>query len=173
MKHFSFSLFLLGSVLATDPTVYLIRHGEKPTDGGAGLSPEGEQRALCLTSVFGPDSDYDIGYIIAEEYEAGTSDFSLSFFFFLPHRSPFLIHWLYSKTDGSRDRPYLTVLPLADELNLTINDSCSKKDATCVADLVTNYTGSGNVLICWEHKQPNNIAEALGASSVSNYPSDE
>ena len=32
-------------------TVYLIRHGEKPADGGQGLSPQGEERAQCLTSV--------------------------------------------------------------------------------------------------------------------------
>jgi hypothetical protein len=73
MKLLAASLVLLGAVLAADPTVYLIRHGEKPTDGGDGLSPEGEQRALCLTTVFGPDSGYDIGYIIAEEYKAGRS----------------------------------------------------------------------------------------------------
>jgi hypothetical protein len=67
----------------------------------------------------------------------------------------------------------LTVLPLADELGLTIDDSCSKKDQDCVADLVENYTGSGNILICWEHKQLNNIVEALGVDDMDNYPDDE
>ena len=32
-------------------TVYLIRHGEKPSDGGQGLSAQGEERAECLTNV--------------------------------------------------------------------------------------------------------------------------
>lgn len=78
-----------------------------------------------------------------------------------------------SVQDGSHDRPYLTVLPLADELGLTIDDGCSKKDEDCVADLVENYTRSGNILICWEHKQLNNIVEALGVDDMDNYPDDE
>jgi hypothetical protein len=72
MKLLTLSLVLLGSAIA-EPTVYLIRHGEKPTDDGAGLSPTGEQRALCLTSVFGPDSSYNIDYILAESYDSGNS----------------------------------------------------------------------------------------------------
>lgn len=32
-------------------TVYLIRHGEKPADGGQGLTAQGEERAQCLTNV--------------------------------------------------------------------------------------------------------------------------
>jgi broad specificity phosphatase PhoE len=48
-----------------DPTVYLIRHGEKP-DEGNGLSEKGEQRAQCLRSIFGSASPYDIDYIIAQ-----------------------------------------------------------------------------------------------------------
>jgi hypothetical protein len=48
-------LSLLGAVglalAAFDNTVYLIRHGEKPADGGQGLAPAGEERAQCLTTV--------------------------------------------------------------------------------------------------------------------------
>ena len=50
-------------------TVYLIRHGEKPANGGQGLSPAGKQRAQCLRNVFGASSSYNIGYIIAEQPE--------------------------------------------------------------------------------------------------------
>lgn len=32
-------------------TIYMIRHGEKPSDGGQGLSAQGEERAECLTNV--------------------------------------------------------------------------------------------------------------------------
>jgi hypothetical protein len=51
---------------AASPIVYLIRHGEKPSDGGNGLSAQGIQRAQCLRSVFSSSSDYDITYIMAQ-----------------------------------------------------------------------------------------------------------
>ncbi len=53
-------------VMAAEPTVYLIRHGEKPDDDGIGLSARGEQRAQCLRTVFGAASQYNIGYILAQ-----------------------------------------------------------------------------------------------------------
>ena len=59
--------------VALGQTVYLIRHGEKPSDGGNGLSQQGEERAQCLTNVFGPNSGYDIGYIMAQAYKSGRS----------------------------------------------------------------------------------------------------
>ena len=58
-------------LISAEPIVYLIRHGEKPSSGN-GLSAEGEQRAQCLTNVFGPYSKYDIGHIMAETPESGT-----------------------------------------------------------------------------------------------------
>lgn len=66
---------LLLTLLATIPitssqTVYLIRHGEKPADGGDGLNAQGMQRAQCLRNVFGNSSQYDIGKIIAEQPKA-------------------------------------------------------------------------------------------------------
>lgn len=57
---------LAAAACSSAQTVYLIRHGEKPSDGSNGLSAEGEQRAQCLRSVFGTASQYDIGYILAE-----------------------------------------------------------------------------------------------------------
>lgn len=54
------------SAATAQSTVYLIRHGEKPSDGSNGLSAQGEQRAQCLRNVFGASSGYDIGYIMAE-----------------------------------------------------------------------------------------------------------
>ncbi|KAI1815678.1 hypothetical protein GGS20DRAFT_584247 [Poronia punctata] len=129
---------------ANKPTVYLIRHGEKPPNDGIGLSPEGEQRAECLRTVFGAASEYNIGYILAQT----------------------------PKENGKRARPYLTVKPLADDLGLTVDTSCDRDDEQCVQDAVEGYDGDGNILICWEHKQLNNLAEELGASDVDNYPDD-
>lgn len=55
---------------ATKPTVYLIRHGEKPEDDDErGLSVAGIQRAQCLRQVFGASSPYNIGHIMAQEYK--------------------------------------------------------------------------------------------------------
>ena len=61
-----FTLLALCSFAFAKPTVYMIRHGEKP-DKGNGLSQEGEQRAECLRTVFGPGSGYDIGHIMAQK----------------------------------------------------------------------------------------------------------
>lgn len=59
-------LLAAAATVMASPTVYLIRHGEKPDDGGNGLSAQGVQRAQCLRSVFGKDSKYNIGYIMAQ-----------------------------------------------------------------------------------------------------------
>jgi hypothetical protein len=66
MQLSSLLISALASVSAAQ-TVYLIRHGEKPSNGDDGLSAQGEERAQCLPSVFGAGSQYNIGYIIAEQ----------------------------------------------------------------------------------------------------------
>lgn len=124
------------STAAAQATVYLIRHGEKP-DSGNGLSSQGEQRAQCLRSVFGADSDYDIWYIMAEQ----------------------------PQSDGSQQRPYDTVEPLSEDLGITIDTSCQRDDQDCVANVVNNYDGPGNILICWEHDQLNNIVKAINSDN--------
>lgn len=52
----------------------------------------------CLRNVFGANSGYNIGKIITQDY----------------------------KSDGSRDRPYETVLPLSQDLGLTIDHVCGE-----------------------------------------------
>jgi hypothetical protein len=61
-------------------TVYLIRHGEKPADGGDGLTIAGQQRAQCLRTVFGNASQYNIGKILAQTPKASMSTPSYSLF---------------------------------------------------------------------------------------------
>ncbi len=63
-------LLLLAAAAGAKPTVYWIRHGEKP-DSGNGLSAQGLQRAQCLRSVFGASSGYYIGHIMAQAYKSG------------------------------------------------------------------------------------------------------
>jgi hypothetical protein len=57
------------------PTVYLIRHGEKPADkNDHRLNLDGEMRAQCLRHVFGQGSEYDIEYIMAPHMRKGESE---------------------------------------------------------------------------------------------------
>lgn len=133
------------------PTVYLIRHGEKPTNGTNGLSTLGLQRSQCVKNTFSTSSPYNIGYILAET----------------------------PKSDGKRARPYLTVAPLAQSLGIKVDTSCDRDDAECLRDAVQKYrTGGGkkNVLICWEHGQLSDIVKALGGTNegtnVPEYPGD-
>lgn len=128
-----------------DNTIYLIRHGEKPSDGGQGLSAAGEERAQCLTTVFGPSSGFNIGYILAET----------------------------PQSNGDRTRPVDTVTPLAAELGLTVDTSCDRDDSKCVADAVNKFAkkNSANILICWEHAALTDIEDSLGVSKTVDYPS--
>nr|POE63714.1 hypothetical protein CFP56_04617 [Quercus suber] len=138
----AFSVDGLGRSGSCLPTVYLIRHGEKPSDGSNGLSAQGMQRAQCLRNVFGASSQYDIGYIMAET----------------------------PKSSGARARPYDTVEPLAQDLGLNVDTSCDRDDQDCVADVVESYNGSGNILICWEHDALTDIVKALGDKNAPDYP---
>jgi hypothetical protein len=68
---------LLLGIAAAEPTVFLIRHGEKPASGN-GLNIQGEQRAQCLRSVFGAGSGYNIGYIMVQKPPSGEIIHTLS-----------------------------------------------------------------------------------------------
>ncbi|PNY24096.1 uncharacterized protein TCAP_05965 [Tolypocladium capitatum] len=145
MKPIAFILLAGAALAGAKPTVYFIRHGEKPSDEADNtLSAQGAQRAQCLRQVFGAGSRYDIGRIMAQT----------------------------PKADGSRQRPYDTVAPLAADLGIPVDTSCDRDDSDCVRDVVKGYSGSNNILICWEHKQLKNLAKALGAKGVDAYPSD-
>ena len=66
--------------------------------------------------------------------------------------------------------PLLTVQPLANDLGLSVDTSCTRDDAKCVKKLVKKYGGDGNVLICWEHDNLTGIVEALGGDDAPEYP---
>jgi len=162
MKITSLLIPVLAASASAQNTVYLIRHGEKPADGSNGLTAQGMQRAQCLRNVFGPSSQYNIGYIIAEKPKKG-QPYPLSFSLTINSNKNL-------NTDGSRTRPLMTVQPLANDLSLTVDTSCGRDDADCVADLVDNYGGGQNILICWEHDNLTGIVEALGDNNAPDYP---
>jgi hypothetical protein len=155
----------LASLAAAQGTVYLIRHGEKPSDGGNGLSAQGMQRAQCLRNVFGASSGYNIGYIIAEQPKSSQSSRCSS-------PDPTSKSLTILLTGGKRARPLDTVQPLANDLGLTPDTSCDRDDEDCVVDLVNDYDGDGNILICWEHDELTKIAEHLGDDDAPDYPDD-
>ncbi|KAJ5084466.1 Surfeit locus 6 [Penicillium alfredii] len=127
------------------PTVYLVRHGEKPEDpDDHGLNSEGLMRAQCLRDLFGAGSGYDIGYILAPK-----------------------IKW-----NGDHQRPYMTALPLAQDLGLPIDAHCSRKDAECVADAIRAYDGPGNILIVWRKTNMGDIQKELGVIDPVECPKD-
>ena len=68
----TWTLLAAAGLAAASPTVYLIRHGEKPSDGGNGLNAQGLERAQCLRSVFDKSSEYKIGHIMAQTPKSST-----------------------------------------------------------------------------------------------------
>lgn len=68
-------LALLAAVAsARAPTVFLVRHGEKPANpDDHSLTFHGLMRAQCLREVFGADSGYEIGYIMAPTMKGSKS----------------------------------------------------------------------------------------------------
>lgn len=143
------------------PTVFFIRHGEKPASGD-GLSTDGLQRAQCLRNVFAKNSSFHIDLIIAQRPQPG------NLLLLASTRSKLL-----TTPDGSRKRPYDTVLPLSRDLGLKVDTHCERDDVACVGETVRGYTGRGNILVCWEHRTMSNITYLLGDMNPPLYPTSE
>ncbi|KAJ5185112.1 Surfeit locus 6 [Penicillium cf. griseofulvum] len=123
----------------------MIRHGEKPRNPDEhGLSSDGVKRAQCLRHIFGQGSEYDIGHIMAPRV----------------------------KKNGAHGRSFKTVLPLANDLHLTVDTHCKRKQVKCVAKAIRSYDGPGNILIAWRHKNMGGIEEELGALDPIEYPNE-
>ena len=61
-------------------------------------------------------------------------------------------------------------MPLAQALGLDIDLSVNRNDARKVADKVKKFKGPGNILICWEHGQLQDIMQELGVADAPAYP---
>ena len=57
---------------------------------------------------------------------------------------------------------------MAEDLGLTVDVSCDRDDSGCGTKAVQAYTrtsNSKNLLICWEHNELTDIADALGVKT--------
>lgn len=79
--------------------IIFIRHAEKPGRGGYGLNEIGKQRAQCLRSVFGQETQ-----------QQNSSGFDVGLIFAAPR----------DDTWKDQERTYMTVEPLAKDLGLDI-----------------------------------------------------
>jgi hypothetical protein len=61
---------------------------------------------------------------------------------------------------------------LAEDLGLDVDISCDRDNPECVKDVVDNFDGDGNILICWEHDALTDIVEELGDDDAPEYPDD-
>jgi hypothetical protein len=129
-------------------TILLIRHAEKANDPplGPGLTiagaPDREslvirgwQRAGAWSALFGADLGGDtypkpqVIYAADPSQDPGTEELD----------------------DGPSKRPYETIKPLCDRLNLTPIIKWSADQTSQLVDEIKSLTGV--VLICWEHKR--------------------
>ena len=62
--------------------------------------------------------------------------------------------------------------PLAADLGLEVDISCDRDDPKCVEDVVKDYDGEGNILICWQHDALTDIVDELGVDDAPEYDSD-
>lgn len=151
------------------PTVYLIRHAEKPADKkDKRLSHKGEKRAQCLRTIFGVESEYNIRYIIAPTVKKRKFAKPRSSQPFSPLGEIHVADTPY--IDGKHGRPFKTVHPLAKDLGLKVDTHCPHNSGACVADAIRDYDGPGNILISWRHGTIPNIQWFLGSEYPLEYP---
>ena len=129
-------------------TILIIRHGEKPNDPslGHGLTSSGDadklslvvrgwQRAGSWAALFGPG-------LASADYPQPDAVFAAN-----PDATP-------DPDDPDQaisKRPWETILPLCDRLQITPVKKYGVGDEKAMLDAVRVLTGT--VLICWEHKK--------------------
>jgi len=140
------ALLVIANAEARPAQVLLIRHGEKPSSGDE-LSDRGWERARALPALFHRSEFKGFGFPVA-----------------LFAQDP--------KGENGSVRAIQTLKYVSEDLKLSIIEDYTREDFHPMVKRILNsreYDGK-LVVICWEHKVLNNIAEALGAKDVPNYP---
>ncbi|HEV2971404.1 MAG TPA: histidine phosphatase family protein [Pirellulales bacterium] len=129
--------------LAQPAEVIIIRHAEKPQAGNE-LSLKGQERAAALVPYF-----------------RGTPEV-------LEYKTLVAIYAQAAKKETSSVRSFETAKPLADALNLTINQRFTRDEfQQMVKEIMDNHDYDGHtVLICWEHKVIPRMAGAFGVEDA-------
>jgi len=149
------------------PTVYLIRHAEKPPLGrilnpAEALSYDGVKRSRCIRELFGPRSEYNLTSVMAQKPRKSTDNVPSAPRMPLSHESGIVDRKsvLTEHLDGSRGRPYETVKDLAQELGFPVDVSCERDDPKCVANTIRNHKGKGNILVWLVDSSPHLLLSA-------------
>jgi len=124
---------------APPATILLMRHAEKLTDGRIDLAPAGFARAKDLPELFLGSS------------AGATPKFPPPDVLFATHQSK------------HSNRPFETVEPLSQALNLSINTDFADDDYASLAKLLLSGKYAGKVvLVAWHHGTLAQFAAALG-----------
>lgn len=166
--------------------VMIIRHGEKPgtagsdKDGGPHLSVLGSARAAALPSLFTPDPNAKLASGLQQlccHIKTGAASqfagaYSSSGIAAGQARFPTPDFLFATKKSADSDRPVETIRPLAQALNLQINDSFTNtqghkgiKGLKSEIRKDPDTYGGKVILICWHHSTAPKLAEDLGVPS--------
>lgn len=132
---------------ATPSQWLLIRHAEKPISGDD-LSYKGYERAAAL-----------VPFMTLQPSSA-------------PFKTPTAIFAQSPSKNHHSHRPILTVTPLAQKLNISINTFYTYDDYKQMIDDINTNASLDNqtVLICWAYQNLGNIASFIGVDKAPNYP---
>jgi hypothetical protein len=117
--------------------IILIRHGEKPKTGG-NLNSTGYTHANCWADFFINNRPTSID-------------------------QPQVLYAMKQKDKkNSSNRPYETIYPLSQKLNLNINNNYFRDDEVLlIKDILSSKNINKTVLVCWEHDAIPNIFNEL------------
>ncbi|WCM25337.1 hypothetical protein NDN01_14835 [Sphingomonas sp. QA11] len=140
--------------------IMFTRHAEKPfgTTAGVGLdgtaNPDdlivlGWQRAGALVRFFAPHDPASLSPGIATPTAIFASD---------------------AASPGASLRPQHTVLPLSQELGITIDTSIAKKDKKALAAAAIAAAAAGPVLVAWQHDVIPDLVDHVAGSKIAPRP---